>query len=377
MSRPPDVVAQADRDLLLGGHIRVRLQSAGHAQLAAAARQFGIEPGPPSGEARLTVRYVDRIPGTMRLIGLNAGRTSDRFIMLHGGKRASLPFDAIGEPGFTIDCERTIDLPPHLVPLVNVLALASGILPLHASAAVLGGQGIAFAGWSKGGKTEALLAAIEAGGDPVADEWLFVDPGTREITTMHQPIRLEDAHLGQLPRYRSEVRPVKRAAIGVASVVGRRYESLASSHSANRLALRWAHRFAPLVDARRHADLPASRVLGSAHGREIVRLDRAIMIGSGTERRISVQPIDRHRVIARMAMAHQHHRTHLLDAYRMFRFAFPDRPSPVMEALEKRETTLLDASLPEGGSDCIEHPYPVPIGELRDVLARLIDRIPA
>lgn len=373
MRERADTREASQLDLLLGGRVRLRLLDAGAPQLAAAAQQFGIGPAPASGAAHLTIRYVDRIPGTLRLVGPDAGWVDDRFLLLRGGRRASLPFDTIGAPDFTIECERAMGLPPQIVPLVNVVALANGVLPLHASAVVLAGHGVAFAGWSKGGKTEALLAAVEAGADPVADEWLFVDPATRSMTTMDEPIRLEDMHLAQLPRYRSEISPRKRAMVSVASFVGRHYEAFARTPSARRRAVRWTHRLAPFVEDRRHVDLPASRILTLPGGRQGHRLDRVVLIGSSTHPRTRVQRIGRSTVVARMAMAHQHHRSNLLDAYRMFRFSFPDRRSSVMDELEGRETTLLEACLPVGESDFIEHPYPASMTELRELIVQLTD----
>lgn len=367
---PPE---SSQLDLLLGDRIRLRLRDAGTAQLAAATRQFGIDPIPASGSAHLTIRYVEKLPGTLQLIGHDAGWIDDRFFLLRGGRRATLAFDAIGTPDFTIECERAIGLPPQIVPIVNVVALANGILPLHASAAVLAGQGVAFAGWSKGGKTEALLAAMEAGGDPVADEWLFVDPATRSMTTMLQPIRLEDVHLAQLPRHRAEIGRGKRAVIAAASALGRQFDAFAGTRAARRRPVRWMHRLGPFVEARRHVDLPASRFLRAPVGTRVRRLDRVILIGSSTQPRTTARDVDRSTVVARMAMAHQHHRSNLLDAYQMFLFAFPERHSSVMDRLEHLETAMLEAALPLQASDFIEHPYPASIRELRDIIVRLLD----
>jgi len=48
-------------------------------------------------------------------------------------------------------------LVPHLLAVINLTALAKGVLPLHASAFTYRGLGVLATGWAKGGKTETLL----------------------------------------------------------------------------------------------------------------------------------------------------------------------------------------------------------------------------
>ena len=60
-------------------------------------------------------------------------------------------------------CEHGVGRVPHLVALVNLAVLARGGVALHASAFARDGSATVATGWSKGGKTEALLAACDAG----------------------------------------------------------------------------------------------------------------------------------------------------------------------------------------------------------------------
>lgn len=63
---------------------------------------------------------------------------------------------------------------PLLIALVNATALSKGVLPLHASAVTFEGTGPLVAGWSKGGKTEALLSFMRRGALYVGDEWVYL-----------------------------------------------------------------------------------------------------------------------------------------------------------------------------------------------------------
>ena len=78
---------------------------------------------------------------------------------------------------------------PHLVALVNVTALAKGVLPLHATAFTAGSTGVLVVGWSKGGKTETLLGCMAAGAEYVGDEWVYLtDDG--QMLGLPEPIRV-------------------------------------------------------------------------------------------------------------------------------------------------------------------------------------------
>ncbi len=60
--------------------------------------------------------------------------------------------------GCEIVCERGRARVPLLTANVNLVVLGNGALPLHAAAFRFDGTGVLVTGWSKGGKTETLLA---------------------------------------------------------------------------------------------------------------------------------------------------------------------------------------------------------------------------
>ena len=91
---------------------------------------------------------------------------------------------------------------PHLLAIINLTALTKGVLPLHATAfstaSAAGSMGVLVAGWSKGGKTETLLACMSEGARYVGDEWVFLTPDGR-MHGLPEPIRLWSWQLEQMP----------------------------------------------------------------------------------------------------------------------------------------------------------------------------------
>ena len=112
-------------------------------------------------------------------------------------------------------CERGVAAVPLLIPILNMTLLARGVLPLHASAFVHEGTGVVATGWSKGGKTEALLAFASRGAEYVGDEWVYVASDGARVHGIPEPIRIWRWQLRQLPEYERMIKPAERARLTV------------------------------------------------------------------------------------------------------------------------------------------------------------------
>ena len=166
---------QAVVDLDLHGILGIRLIDPSAGDIAAVVGQVGAVPRPLSNEPEVVVRFVDRVrlPSGVRFIGLDdAAFDDDRFYVLRGKGRArtavQVAFEGIGER-CEIVCESGTRHVPLLVAIVNMTALSKGFLPLHASAFAYDGTGVLVMGWTKGGKTETLLAFMANGAAYIGD----------------------------------------------------------------------------------------------------------------------------------------------------------------------------------------------------------------
>lgn len=369
-ARPLDETA---RDFDLFGLLRVRAESANERQLARIAHQLGVEPRRSSGRADLTISFA---PATtegrpLLMAGPDAGAVDGSFVIVDGGARTAIPFDALGE-GAVIRCDPGVTSVPHLVPLVNALFLSVGVLPLHASTADLDGLGIAMAGWSKGGKTEALLALISAGAAPVADEWTYAEPRSGMAHGALGPVRLTAEHLSERPELRRLVGRRRRARMTIAGAGLRAYRSIPDRSWRRAPAFRWLHRFVGLLETASGADLSLA-TLGAHGGMRTVRLQRLVLVMASERPETSLSTIDPSTAVERMVAAHMHHRRALLDRYETFRFCFPDRRSELIETLETRERALLAQLVGEREVSVVTHPHPASIGQLRATLLRALD----
>jgi hypothetical protein len=366
---PESPVAAGIVDLDLHGFVRIQLLDAQPSDVARVIRQLGPLAPTDGAEPDVVVRFVDRIvpDGPLTHVGLHdAGFDRSHFYVLRGRTQARgtarIPFDAVGAQCHIV-CERRLPSVPLLLPIVNMAALAKGILPLHASAFVHEGRGVLATGWAKGGKTEALLAFAELGARYVGDEWVYLDDG-RRMYGVPEPIRLWRWHLEQLPRVRATLTLRQRARLDALHAVAALTERAAAAAGGPLGSV--LRRAAPVLRRQVSVQVPPSRLFGPGGMQPSGTLDHVLLVANHTSDSVEVEPVGPDEVGARMRASLEDERSEFMAYYRQFRFAFPDRRSTVVEDATDAEARLLGSVLTGVPCHWVRHPYPVTISGLVD-----------
>ena len=362
----------ADYDFDLHGIVGVRLLDATPGDLAKVTRQLGPLRAELDREPDLTVRFVDRateVPLTYVGVG-QTGFNAEGFFVLHGPHgspgRARVPMADIGDR-LQIVCERALPAVPHLLALVNLTALAKGVLPLHASAFCAGDRGVLVTGWAKSGKTESLLAGLGDGIRYVADEWVYLTPDG-QMFGVPEPIRLWAWHLDQLPevlRTRPRADRWRLAGWRAAAMVARAAGSRGRLPGAEVL-----RRGSPLLDRQAYVQVPPAELFGEDAMLPTARLDAVVLLLSHELDAITVSPAGPREVSGRMAASLAEERAPFLEHYRQFRYAFPELSSPLVETAPDREARLLGALFDGRAAARVAHPYPCDLAELGAAVRR-------
>jgi hypothetical protein len=367
-------------DFDLHGAVGVRLTGATPADLAAVRRQLGPIEQPLTRPPEIEIEYVDRLSadGPFRSIGReDAAFDRSAFVILRGRFKApvrvALPLDRVGGP-CRIVAERGVGPIPLLVPIVNLTALGRGLLPIHASAFVHAGRGVLVTGWAKGGKSEVLLAFAARGGSYVGDEWVYLaDDGSRMVG-LPEPIRLWDWQLRAMPEFAAGLTRGQRARLASTRVLGSVLGGAAGAPVVRSTAGgRTLRRLRPYVDRQLDVQIPPARLFGGRVLAEGARLDRVVFVESADDPRIVVEPIDGGEIARRMVHAIRHEWLDLWTAYLKWRYAFPERPNPILDGLEATLSRGLDRALAGRPAVALRHPYPPDIPALADALAPLLD----
>jgi hypothetical protein len=362
-------------DFDLNGVVGIRVIGAHPGDLVAVERQLGPIRSTGISEPDITLRFVDRIGDrSLRYLGRDEGAfTEDAFLVLRGKHKArtrvQIPLQDVGGP-CEILCEHGLPAVPLLVPILNLTALGKGIVPLHAAAFEWNGAGVVVTGWSKGGKTETLLAFARRGARYVADEWCYLDPAANRIFGIPEPVRLWHWQIAQLPELRRRLpRSVRLrlAALAALPAAESRLPRRLRSTRPGRAIRRVAH----FVANQLHTNVPPELLFEPSPARE-TEFTHLVFVTSGADAETSARPVDPGRVADRMVHSLQYERMPLLAYYRMFRFAFPELSNAHLEKAEERERALLRDAVAGKPTWWMDHPYPVELTKLFDCVEPLL-----
>jgi hypothetical protein len=352
-------------DFDLHGVVGIRLLDARPADVATVRRQLGPLDGSIRGEPDITVRFVDRVttkPLVYVGLGVTAYNADGFFVSRASGSataRARIPFAQIGRRP-EIVCEHGITVIPHLLAIINLTALAKGVLPLHASAFTLDGTGVLVTGWAKAGKTESLLAAMQEGADYVGDEWVYLT-AEGDMLGLPEPIRLWSWHLHQLPRL-LRARP-RRDRVRLAAW----HRAAGAADRAARTTMPGSglvRKGAPTIARQAYLQIPPEQLFGRGAVTLRGSLDAVVLVMNHESTQIVVEPVPGAEVASRMAASLSDERAPLLEHYRHFRYAFPDQVGDAVESATAVESQLLGQLFDARPAAKVSHPYPCDIAAL-------------
>lgn len=374
MPRKPLDASRTTVDMDLGGVVRIRLVDAEPADVTTVRRQLGLPVLPARGTADLVVRFVDSLTlrAPLAYVGWGeTGYTGDDFYVLRGTgnveAKAKIPFADIGL-GCELVCERAMPSVPLLLAVVNMTALAKGVLPVHASAFDVEGTSVLAMGWAKGGKTETLLSCLPDGARYIADEWVYLT-AEGAMFGVPEPIRLWRWLLRQDPDLMRRVGIRRRCRMALLDALAVATERAAGIRWGPRAVLR---RAAPVLRRQVYVQVPPSELFGADRIRARAPLEKVVLVSLHDSPGVDLQRIEGAVAGRRMSASLQYEREPFMACYRQFRFAFPDLPSPVVEAAVVVEQRLLEKIFAECQVWHLAHPYPPLISSIRQAVHTIV-----
>lgn len=371
----------AARDFDLHGIVGIRLIDPAPGDVDAVRRQLGPIDTPLGRTPDIRVRFVDKLPTArpIRYLGLDeTGFTEDAFLILnhkHRRVRVQIPFEQLGGP-CEIVCERGLPAVPLLIPIINLTALAKGFVPLHAAAFHYRGQGVLVTGWSKGGKTEALLGFLARGAEYIGDEWVYLSSDERRMYGIPEPIRVWDWHLTNLPEFRSLLSVYERLRLSAL----RCCTSILSMFTRERRPLsRFAscRKLHDLLKGQLFVDIDPQRLFGRRLTLMRGTIDRLLFVVGQDRSQTAATPIDASEVVDRMLASLDYEDREFIRHYRMAQFAFPALSNPIVETARTRRSEILRRALAGVPAQTVHHPYPADIPAMVETIESLLDAEPA
>jgi hypothetical protein len=359
--------------VVVHGTVRVVVTGAEPGDLRTVQRQLGplVPLIADAGAADVEVRFVPAVTtkGTLVFAGNDEAAYDDEsfYVTKTKGQTPTLvrmPLDAAGEGRCVIECEHGVPAVPLLVALVNIAALSHGVLPLHASSVHVGGRTLLMTGWSKGGKTESVLALQRRGAAYVSDEWSYLtrdDSGALQLSGLPEPVRLWAWQFRQLPELQSLLSRRQRARL-FALDRGGAWLGRAGRGSSGVSSL--SRRLAPVVSRQAYRQVPPDKLFAGRRIGGPVPVDEVVLVQSWARDEVVLEPIRGDEVAARMAHSLAYERMPLTMVYEQFRFAFPARASSTIEEAEQIERRLLSGLFDGREAYRLVHPYPPDLAQI-------------
>lgn len=362
-------------DYDLHGLVGIRLIDPSASDCAAITRQLGSIQSTLERIPDIVIRFVDRLPSTGRLryLGVDeAGFTDDAFVILRSKYKSQakvqLPFAAIGSEQCEIVCEHGLSAVPLLIPLVNLTALSRGVMPLHAAGFVYNGVGTVVTGWSKGGKTETLLAFMDRGAHYIGDEWIYISSDGQHIYGIPEPIRLWEWHLHDLPVYQQRIQ--RRDLIRLRAI--KTVLTLEQGLPDGRASLGLVRRVMRILKRQLHVDVHPAQLFGERSRSTSAAFDQLFFVGSHAAPETCVQPIEGQEVAERMVFSLEYERQNFMAYYLAFRFAFPHLRNALIEQAGRLYREGLLRLFAGREAHAVFHPYPVALPTLFETIQPLL-----
>jgi len=365
----PSTSPDAHIDFDLHGIVGIRLIGATARDVAAVSGQLGHIRSELAGEPDIVIRFVERLPHPgARCIGLrDAAFTDEAFFVLRGQHKArvrvQLPVEKAGQR-CEIVCQTGVSAVPLLIPIINLTALAKGVVPLHAAAFVHRGVGVLVTGWAKGGKTETLLGFMANGARYVGDEWVYISADGSQIFGIPEPLTLWPWHLDELPEYRALLTVGQRTKLGLMRSM-LEVERRSPAQVRSQLLVR---RATAVLEQQASVQVRPDSLFAAGARPLSAPFDKIFLTMTHDLPRVTVAPTDALDIARRMVFSLQYERLDFLATYFKFRFAFPERRSALLEDAEALQRDALERAFSGKEAYLVLHPYPVPIRELYDAM---------
>ena len=350
-------------DFDIHGIVGIRLLDPPGSVVKALTNQIGHFRASFDREPDITVRFAtDLAPSNMTFVGLNrAGFTDEDFFIVNkrtGAISAQVPMDKIGYQ-CEIVCRRQRSTIPFLFETIRLTLLRKGYIPLHASAFQYENTGVLVMGWTKGGKTEALLAFGNQDAYYVGDEWVIVSGDGCEMFGLPVPVSMWDWQFPYIPKLLPKIRWQQQVLFKGIHFLEAINNTMARAGLSQKFPFEVLDEGMPLIKRRLRLKALPQQIFGERYHKTKVRLDKLWLIMSHNESAVTVDACDGLDIAQRMVYSNMDEQEELLGMYEAFLFAFPERRNELIEDIEDRQLTLLQQAFANKESYKIRHPYPV------------------
>lgn len=359
-------------DFDINGIVGIRVLEALPVDVHRLVNQFGIYQAPLNREPDITLRFKnDLSPQSIIYLGLRSTAFTERdFYILENKKGkliARIPFEDIGNPCEIVFVSGNSSM-ELLFDIIKLTFLRKNYIPIHASAFHFKGIGVLVAGWTKGGKTEALLSFVNQGADYVGDELVFLSKDGEIMFGIPIGVTLWDWQFKYIPRLLPRIDLGRKILFKGINLLDGIYGGIGNGKLKDFFPVEILGRAVPFMRRGLKITYLPQRLFEGRFCQGEVRFDKVFLIMSHNEQSVTISSCNPIEVAQRMASSNEQELIQFFDYYRAFRFAFPGSRNEFLEGASELQRQLLYNALDGKEAFKVLHPYPVSLDNLFDQL---------
>lgn len=362
----------------LHGIVRLRLVNPSDTDLKRFNHGFGEYQCQTENEPDIKITFVNKIDTPLlTYIGLNnAAFDENGFYILSTGRnnlKVKIPFDKIGRD-FEIICESGTPEIPMLRHFINLIFLKKNYIPLHASAFRFNDYTALVMGWSKGGKTESLLAFANNGAEYIGDETVVISRDGKTIFGIPVSVCVWEWQFEQIPKLLPKLPNQKRMLFGLIHFFDSLYKFLKNSFLKNSFPAKVLAEAMPAFRRQLNIRVEPNTIFKTRMLKSKLSLDHIILIMSRSSDEIKVESCNSKEVIDRMINSQNYEFASFIEQYLTFKYAFPNLKNELLENIESIQFNLLNEALKNKTAHKVSHPYPVSFEKLFNSMKTIFER---
>jgi len=314
-------------------------------------------------EPDITIKFISSLESPeLVFVGLdNAGFNKDGYYILSSGRsklKVKIPFEKIGQP-LEIICQSGIPGIPLLNHIINLSFLSKNYIPLHASAFRYNKKNAVVMGWSKGGKTESLLAFANNGAEYIGDEVVILSENGDEMFGIPAAVTVWEWQYKQVSKLIPKLNKNKKNLFTLIHLIEAVYNFLKKTFLKNSFITKIIAEALPAFKRQLNFRVAPKYIFKEKIYKEKAYPDKIILIMSHDSEEIKVENCLIDEVINRMLNSHEYEMSTFIQHYNTFKFAFPHLENLFLENVNKLQSELLKTALAGKEAFKVLHPYPV------------------
>ncbi|MFC2168339.1 hypothetical protein ACFLRW_05080 [Acidobacteriota bacterium] len=347
-------------DYDIHGIVGIRLLNPTKSDAVAVANQLGPNLKALDRDPDITIRFKDKLSTpTIKYVGLDAGFTDDGFYIFCSRENAKIriPLEKVGSQ-CEIICESGLHGIPWLSEIINLTFLKKKHIPLHASAFEYNGTGTLVTGWTKGGKTEALLSFANHGANYVGDECVILSSDGKKMFGTHVPICIWEWQFKHIPDLLPKIGIQRKILFKSIHFLDFLHKSMERNNLRNSFPAKILNKALPSFKRQLNIRVKPEKIFENQYSHS-ASLDRLILGISHSNPEILIEKCDPSEIAKRMIHSNTNELLPFLEIYKAFKYAFPQLRNQFLENHEKHQYSLLCRIFENKKSYKVFHPYQV------------------